>query len=787
MKNFIDGLKDFQCYKDYYLENDGYIGIPVKISVLFDYKNRKAVSGFNGTDVILYVVGANIERIGNDSDYDIVASMLERGYVVCVMDYMNNEKAVPPSLDWSVQGIRQDIIAGKYFEFKNVYEHGFYYNTYVVPAGYNVSLHNVYWSIDKHSTDGTLEKITEIWNWDFRGANRNCVIKWTDEKGDRKPTQKGFDGSDPVWLNKKSEVDENGEYLKICYTKAETVTDCVKKDGTPIDMDLYMYIIYPTSPVKKTPLMCLNGSSEHLASCSANHNRPHFNGFAFLGYAVATFDHGYVPMARNDHYGYYDGNWVPGHISGDNATYSISFYNDKLIHTAAIRYLRYLALSDERFAFDVEKVGIFGNSKGGCMQFLGEDEPEKIVSWKVFPEKYDKTRFENGQTKPFGFIRGAEEQPWQEYNGSCISSKVQLINCSCGSAVEYITKGHVPTFVTCNKQDEFGNYFGSGNLRVNACRTADVPTLWFEVDQGHTLATDKDMNYGVDTYSAFFDFANYYLKDFPVKVVYSVFTKKGLTVKFLGSVLEDEISKIKISSVDGKEITGEWSNAYGKTEWNFASPDFEIDKEYVITVPVNFKGDNKIEMGEEYKFVFKAGEIENTPIKALDTPFTRKLEFDSFKNGKWTECAVCNAPDGSKSLKLNKICAEDTYFCERFHYNPIVVFENDEVIKNGKLTDSDLGRRFKISFKIYDTATRYLQVKLNSCTNVEYKTVDYNQNYYNYKTIPNEWQEFTFDYVVYEPAFGEVGLQQKVLTVSGMFEGEKPKPIYFKDFTVVEY
>ena len=64
MKNLLEELKEYQCYNDYYLDDDGYIGIPVKISVLFDYKNFKAKSGFKSTDVILYIIGANIPRIG---------------------------------------------------------------------------------------------------------------------------------------------------------------------------------------------------------------------------------------------------------------------------------------------------------------------------------------------------------------------------------------------------------------------------------------------------------------------------------------------------------------------------------------------------------------------------------------------------------------------------------------------------------------------------------------------------------------------------------------------------
>ena len=62
--------------------------------------------------------------------------------------------------------------------------------TLVVPSGYDVSFGNVYWEFDKHGADGTLEKIVEIWNNDFRGTNAEKIIKWTTAQGKRKADRK---------------------------------------------------------------------------------------------------------------------------------------------------------------------------------------------------------------------------------------------------------------------------------------------------------------------------------------------------------------------------------------------------------------------------------------------------------------------------------------------------------------------------------------------------------------------------------------------------------------------
>ena len=118
------------------LPDDGYLGIPVD---LYLYHNGATT---DQTLVILYVINTNTERIGTDSDFSIVNEMLsEKGYIVVVLDYKNNEQSVSPGLDWSVQGIRTKI------DSYGMYLGGAAYKkscAYVVPAGYNVTLDEYY-------------------------------------------------------------------------------------------------------------------------------------------------------------------------------------------------------------------------------------------------------------------------------------------------------------------------------------------------------------------------------------------------------------------------------------------------------------------------------------------------------------------------------------------------------------------------------------------------------------------------------------------------------------------
>ena len=267
----------------YALANDGYLGIPVDFT--FYHDDSFAVNNsYNGTALIMYVVNTRTVRAGTDSDVEIIRSMLERGYVVAVADYHNHKKAVANDIEWSTQHVNRSLIAGSFFS-SAPYKSGFK-ETFIVPAGHNVELGRVFWEFDKHSTNGTLEEIVAIWNVDFRSYKGTKYVKWVGDNG-RKATQDGFDGTSPVWYSYDSATgkytvdNENGEYVQVKHTKALTITDCVKPDGTPIDLSLYMHIVYPTNPTSTVPTLTLASSSEHLASGSVSANRPHTYGFAF--------------------------------------------------------------------------------------------------------------------------------------------------------------------------------------------------------------------------------------------------------------------------------------------------------------------------------------------------------------------------------------------------------------------------------------------------------------------------------------------------------------------------
>lgn len=837
----LDGMKQYERL----IENDGHIGIKVGCQVLFDKARFKVIKGYGGTPIMIYVINTQAKRYGTLSDEEIVKGMLDRGYVVLVLDYFSDEKAVGYALDLSVQGIRRKLMEGYIFEDIDCIGKGSYPETLVVPSGCDVSYGNVYWELDKHGADGTLEKITEIWNNDFRGTKGEVLIKWTDENGERKATQSAHDGTQPFWCNEKGERDENGSYIMIKYTLAKDVTDCVKRDGTMIDLKLYMHIVYPTRPKQKHPVMCLANSSENLCAGSATADRPHMNGFLFRGYVGVLYDYCYTPMARSDHYGYFDGYPKKGYITGDNGTYSLKTYN-VFSDNAAMRFIRYLALSQgDKYAFDINAIGVYGNSKGGWMTYLGEKDPGAMGNQRIFKGHHGETRYENGDTESRKGVNGGELQPFLTYQGKSIWDGADLIYSSCGATWFGVTRGHTPLFVSCNRRDE--SCYSTSNSLVNLGRVCNVPTMWLEIPLPHTITYGEDLLYGIDAYEALFEFSGYYLyrkaiKALGVRVNNDLFPA-SVTVLFSGAVERSEAEKIIVTDINGNAVAGEMEGCYGGCEWTFTPSTPLYGGGYKLTVPSGICGDNgkRSEKERSFDIAFANGmSISLNEADKTEAPqFTKRyIAFEVKNDGVNTVCAYdadgntlgkintagkgwykiemqgpvyegvrvkaekscadvapCAplklsgnakggagvAPDGKEALRVDGFGIVTRFPTEELYMNPEQAVRSDCIVKEEALDESDVGRRFKISFKVYDTVSRHMNFGLNHCSSRPQSIADYRRAMDNVITRKGEWTEYELDYVVYEPVYGDYGKHKKSFYISCFGNGNIDTPIYFAD------
>lgn len=741
-------------------------------TVFYKGDTVRVKTGYNGTPVIFYITGLVYERAGTASDEDIVNSMLGRGFIVVWLRPIKNTETNRLG-EWELQAIRQKLLSEKFLS-QFGFPQGEYPENFIVPSGCDVSLRRVFWNIRQHSAAGTLEKIVQVWNNDFCGVKGEQIICWGNSGG-RKKIKAASDGTLPVWLGKDGCPNENGRFIKIKYTYAENISDCVKSDGTPVDMNLYMHIIYPVKPKKRVPVMCLASSTEHLATGATGTDRPHFLGFLLRGYAGVMYDYGYVPMARNDHYGYFDGNAAPGHVTGDNVTYSLEFYNAKKINTSAMRYIRKLS-HRRKYNFDERAVGVIGNSKGGWMTFLGEKVPDAFAESRYFPNHHGETYFEIGEK--------GSEQPWTIYRGKEISSNANFIYASCGGNEEYITQGHAPTFVSCNAGD---GIYASANTMANLCRVYDVPSLCLEANVGHTFACGLDLRYGIDCYQALFDFAGYYLKKDTVKLLYADAQTNRL--KFSGSVSDTEMRKVRVSCSQG-EAEGRWRSSYGKTEWQYFVDNPDKNAEYRVVLPANLQADNGTCLGKEYSLRFCGGGIRQ-PDKndVCKIKRTRVFSVSSLVSAGWTPAEYTSlqpefAPDGTPALQVSQHLVDRRYFHETFYDNHMPVLSHVQAI--GLIGSADFGRRFRIILPIYDEISRRITVELSSCTSAKYRTADYHRVIGNFTSQCGRWVKIVLDYTVYDALYKEAGEHIKYLLLRAETSGNLDKKFFLGDLTVEE-
>lgn len=595
----------------------------VYITTLYDGKNNVNTEK---TRTVLYVINTNTKRVGTESDETIIKDLLQRGFIVILADYQNNPLAVSPMLDWHLQKIRHEINEGTTTYLGSLKTEP--YRNYVLPAGCNIALDEVYWSIDKHSADGMLERIVEIWNTDFKAVYGDTTVSYPD-----------------------------GTTKKVSEITAETIFDCVKPDGSFIDMDLKMDIIYPVNPFDKVPVMVQGSSHADRKNVwsPTSVSRCQITGFLFNGYAAVAYDYPFVPMAREDHYGYFDGN---NHgITDDNYTYSVGMYNLPYCDTAAIRKVRYLSdYNSDTFKFDPEKIGVMGISKSGVAIRLANPNPEKLPQERYLPGHHGETRYEAGKTTAETVtkngasltLRGGEVQPWLTYkDGTPIPSNVQYALTAVGTGTDYLTPGSAPVYVTGTMKyysGSNGSYWGYYPQVTSKCYQNNIPCLYYEnAGIAHEYPRGVDTKYGVDTYDHIFKFADYFLGNANIDVAYvsiknnsyDISTTEPVTVKFLGQAELSEVQKITIKDQNDNPVNGKWSSTFGDTEWTFTPYDMKGDTDYTLTVPADLKGKNGKTIKAEKRVQFSTViEIAKSPSAVAD------------KNGTMTAVKTSSSDDG---------------------------------------------------------------------------------------------------------------------------------------------
>ena len=195
----LEGYKQYEA-----MWNDPtYVKNNVKYTVYFDKENATATR-----DVVFYVINWNGERIGTDTDVDIVTDLVkapasvESGnrWAVVVVDFGGNPLAKSPYIESSL-GYLRAALPGKLKltvwadETQSatttvpVHED----HVYVLPAGYRVARDIPYFETDYHASLGTRNYVMSGWNSHIAGkktvyyayhtGDENCSFDHTANAG----------------------------------------------------------------------------------------------------------------------------------------------------------------------------------------------------------------------------------------------------------------------------------------------------------------------------------------------------------------------------------------------------------------------------------------------------------------------------------------------------------------------------------------------------------------------------------------------------------------------------
>ena len=638
-------------------KDDGYINTPVHLYVYTDGKESGQTR-----DVIFYVINHATERIGQESDVSIVGDYINQGFVVVVVDYLDDPRAASPNIEHSLAKLREHYMVNKTgFSGTKISVRKNY--AYFLPAGYRVERDIVYWEQDIHASYGTMNYIVKVWNEYIAGKKK-----------------------------------VNGELAKT----AEAIDDCTKPDGSPMDFRLRMDIIYPSNPKEETPVyaMAATQAEMHMHTCESDSCQ--LVGFTFNGYTAITFDYVYVPMARADHFGYI-------------SPYGTHSYNAAKMARAAIRCIRYYA---ERFGYNDDLIGVGGISKGtpppSFLSIIGNKDVPEINRYATDPNG---DRFEGDVLDENGNVIETAQQPFLTYEGGYdgetpyygtdadkkgeISSEITVAYCAAGDGANWMygktsQYDRVPMVLSCGKLDQYKCWDHWPKIVEHFEKNAVNPYLAMGMEeQGHCYPTGYDPVLGYDRYPQMLKFFDYYLKPerYTPSVVWMtpldgadpVAVDAVIEVKFISPMKPEMLADgLVITDGSGNKLEGKWVADELDTRYTFEHNGLKAGTEYSITINEKLLDEQGTPYTDAFARTFVtegskgALPIADTYVSAKDPDsvfggedslicggqkVTEKMILVSFASDilKGAEKACLRVPSIGKSSKTVKIYAIDGY------------------------------------------------------------------------------------------------------------------------------
>lgn len=401
----------------------------------------------SGRPVAIYLANMPLPRVGTASDEQIRHDLLAQGFAVVSVD-VSSLPAQSPEFEETFAVFHKDFqnalnsILGKDPSAPKLStdDRNARITTsevFVVPTGYTVSRTVPFWNIEKHGKEGSLKRIVDV-------HNDKVVSK----------------------------------FKRTPVTSAHEIQN--RKDQ-PLDFNLYLDIVHPAGvkPGEEVPTI-LNFSTHSMRLRTirpgAGSGRMLYAlGFAADGYAWVAVDHPYIPLARHQHFDYFE-------------PYTLENQNSLAVATAAVRYLN---AHSKEYGLNGH-FGAMGHSKASfsVAQLLDPNHP---------------TNKEHSQFKDFP-DRSPEEQPWQGE-----SSQIDVGYVSMGLGVmrtQYFNPQTKPLITAVGRSDQYGQWKHFPRMVDAAIKNKlNYVDLWME-DRGHDYPNGADKERGMDRYALvkhFFD------------------------------------------------------------------------------------------------------------------------------------------------------------------------------------------------------------------------------------------------------------------------------------------
>lgn len=630
-----------------FIANDGFIGMDVTLTVYNDasvIRSSLARAGRLDDDcephnanhpreareVCLYLIHTALKRVGQERDEVILRDLLARGLAVVVVDYHHDIRADVPDLDWSVQSLIEKMNKGEIaLPVRFVPSHFI-----SLPAGYTARVGIPFYNYEKNGVDGILDYIVDIWNNSLsrmsgRFAKGNVFkVKWG-QKCDLQGNPVFDEEGNPVYKKVREGAvwtDEAERILPVGYTIAEDISDCVRTDGSPVDLNLYLDLVYPAKPSAPVPIFAHHSSAEERFQ-----PQPIYHGCAMRGYACFNFEHAYTPMARRTHFGYFEGEIADGR----RADFTLRFVTGMSQMTAAVRLVRKLVeLYPEEYQFIPDKMGCYGGSKGAPTNILGTAHPELLPPEDFLPGRWG----ENSNPQPFTHYE----------NGTEIPSGIQFAYASSGGGGTFLFKDQCPLCVTRGESDGAfvsGSHMGmiTSSLRYNDTPALDMsmPGVGHKTIHGYSEARDYDM------YNALFTFSAYYLKDAPSECLWILPVDKSdevdvnavIRMKFSGEHTEEEIRKnVRLVHEDGTPLRVRIRSFFRGNEWTFTPLDLYGGETVRAQVLPTLRDKRGNLIGKVRSVTFKTRG--NGTINPVKTEYARDAIYVTFQVGNRNNCKL---------------------------------------------------------------------------------------------------------------------------------------------------